>query len=154
MIWWNKEVQTDGKHVGISWNKMWFLSSLQSVDLFHITVFGNCPTKQLASMGIPAPLSYRPLPLFSISLPLWLTAAGPRGKAAKFIFSLVVPLGWRQGPLPRCSWCIRWGPLKKCRWDSSIPALYLIVLAKGYLILSYMHGQCEVYNSLKSLNDW
>lgn len=57
---------------------------------------GSRPTKQLASMGIPALLSWRPLPPFSISLPL--SAAGPRREAAKFIFSTVVPLRWRRGP--------------------------------------------------------
>lgn len=40
-----------------------FVSSPQCVDLFHTTILGSHPTKQLASMGIPALLSYSSLPL-------------------------------------------------------------------------------------------
>lgn len=73
-----------------------FLPSVRESFSHHS--LGSVPTKQLACMGIPALLSCRSLPPFSISLPLSLFAAGPRTETAKFIFSTVVPLRWRRGP--------------------------------------------------------
>lgn len=89
-----------------------FVSSPQCVDLFHTTILGSHPTKQLASMGIPALLSYSSLPLSLLYRSSSLPAAGARREAAKFIFSLVVPLGWWRGPRRTPADVLGEGPLR------------------------------------------
>lgn len=67
-----------GEHDEISWNT-WSSSSSISCprSVFHSTVLGSRPTKQLASMGIPALLSWRPSPLLFLYLSSSLCSCPP-----------------------------------------------------------------------------
>lgn len=112
---------------------------------------GSRPTKQLASMGIPALLSCRPLSPFSISLPLSLFAAGPRREAAKFIFSMVVPLRWRRGPCHAAADVLGEGPWRDvCGTLLLLQHSILLFLLKGNLVQSFLHGQSEVEEWVRS----
>lgn len=94
VLWKNNKDHTDVKHDGISRNKMWFLSSPQFRVLCSHHSLGRHPTKQLASMGIPAVLSNKSLPPFFFFLLLSVLGRDE----AKFIFFTVVPLRWWRGP--------------------------------------------------------
>ncbi len=76
---------------------------------------GSRPTKQLASMGIPA-CSHADPSISALSLFLSRSlAAGPRRVMAKFIFSTVVPLRWRRGPCHAAADVLGEGPQRDVR---------------------------------------
>lgn len=76
---------------------------------------GSRPTKQLVSMGIPAPAFHEDtLPASSAS------AAGPARRGGQVYFLPGGPFEVAVRPLPHRGWCIRWGSREGRRWDSFI----------------------------------
>lgn len=76
---------------------------------------GSRPTKQLVSMGIPAPTFHEDtLPASSAS------AAGPAKRGGQVYFLPGGPFEVAVRPLPHQAWCIRWGSREGRRRDSFI----------------------------------
>lgn len=100
---------------------------------------GSRPTKQLASMGIPALLSWRPLPpsLFYLSSSL---CSWPQERGGQVYFLHGGPFEVAARPLPHRCWCIRWGSLKRRRWDSFITTALNLVRS----LVPFRTGQSEV----------
>lgn len=139
VLWKNNKDHADVKHDGISRNKMWFLSSPQFGVLCSHHSLGRRPTKQLASMGIPAVLSNKSLPPPSLLLLSSSLALCPRERGGQVYFLHGGPCKVVARPLPCCCWCIRWGSLKRHQWDSFITAaLSLIVAVPGDAMVSIL----------------
>lgn len=104
-----------GNHGEISRNMCDFFPSPPFFSL------GSRPTRQLVSMGIPAPAFHQDtLPASSAS------AAGPTRRGGQVYFLPGGPFEVAVRPLPHQHWSIRWGSLKRRRWDSFIAtALHL-----------------------------
>lgn len=136
MIWRNSEGRWETWWDQLEHNVISVLPSVCGPFPHHS--LGSCPTKQLASMGIPALLSYRPLPPFPISRPLSLSCSWPQERGGQVYFLHGGLFGVVARPLPCCHWCIGWGSFKRCWWDSFITlALSLIGPVGGCLVLPF-----------------
>ena len=108
-------------------NVISILPSVRALCSHHS--LGSRPTKQLASMGIPALLSNKSLPPFPISLPLWVSCSWPQERGGQVYFLRGGPFGVAARALPHCRWCIRWGSPRSRRRDSFITAALNLTVA-------------------------
>lgn len=139
---------TDVKHDGIRWNKMWFFRFLPSVcGPFPHHNFGQPSNKTISKYGNPSPalIQFPPsLPPLSLLLSRSLPAAGARREAAKFIFSLVVPLGWWRGPRRAPADVLGEGPLR------DVGGTLLLLLHLILLFLLKDTSYCSYFSSSSS----
>lgn len=122
---------------GTQWD---FFNPCPNPWTFFTSQFGHMSNKTISKYGNPSPgLMQTPPSLLYFSSSL--SAAGPTREAAKFIFTAVVPLGWRWGPCHATADVLGEGPWRHV--GGTLLSLHHSILLFLLKVLSFSHGQSE-----------